>query len=131
MSDTDQPAQNGPLSNYLGIGMNISGTACIACQFTKIVQTPGPFQFIEAIQGFHQGHYVNWASRLTLLGHDAKNKLMLRTVKIFCQQHIGQIVPFGVIQHQPPEHGLLSIYRMRRNLERGDVANFSILGRIK
>ena len=117
----DEVAQHGPLTDDLGVGFDVGRAPGAAGQAAEVVGAAGGFQLVEAVQGFGEGHHIYGLTALALFGHGLKDATMFGAVEIIRQQDVGDALPLAVVLHQPPQHRLLGLDRMRRHLENGKI----------
>ena len=113
----DELAQHRALAHDVRIGADIGGGGSVARQRPQVGQPAHLIEQSLALQVPGQGDGIAGLAALDQAGDGFENQPMIVAVEILGDDAVGDLVPGRGVQHQPAEHGLLRLDRMRRQAQ--------------
>jgi hypothetical protein len=109
----DQLAQHRVLAHDVRIGADVGGARGVLRQGADVGEAAGILQQGAPLQLLGDGHHVEGLAFPRQIGDGAEDDAVFPAVEVPLADPIRHLVPGAVVQHQPPQHRLLRLYRMR------------------
>ena len=120
-ADFGELAHDRPIAHDFRVTADIGSRGRVLRQCAEIGQAANAFEFLGALQAFRNRDDVSRPRIADQLGDVPINEPVVGAVKIRFADHIGDLVPSGIIEQQPAKHGLLGLHRVRRQLDELDL----------
>ena len=125
----DQAAQRRAFLDDLGVGDDVGGAGRAFHEVDEIVRATGHVELGAGRERFAQGHVVEGLVGFGEFRHDAVDDAVRRTVEVVLREHVGDLEPGVVVEHQAAEERLLGFDGVGRDLQTdgclGDGRGFS------
>ena len=117
VAGVDQRAQHCPLPHDIGVGARVCGPRRLVGQGCEILEATRRAQLAALLQKLRYRHNVAGVTVFHELGDRLEDEPVVFAVEILGTDNIADLIPSGLVEHQPAEQRLLGFDRVGRNLE--------------
>ncbi len=116
-ADANELAQDGALTHYRGVGLDVRRAGGVFGERGEIRQPARIIQFLMVVEPLGKGYHIIRLRARGEAGDGAKDQAMIAPVKIVFAHQVRDVVPGEIVEHEATQHRLLGLDGVRRRLE--------------
>ena len=114
-ADCGEVAHDGALANDLGVAADVGGAGGVQGERAEVGLAADVRKLGAALEALGHRQCVGGLAVLDELADVLEDQAVIGAIKILPGEQIGDLVPRGIVEQQPPEHRLLGFDRLRRD----------------